>query len=122
MIHLGFLSVWERLAAVWRVRMGGTMILMAFATLPLLAAGGLAIDGGLAYMLKNQMSKALDTAGLAAGRVAFEPYAEADAARYFYAKFDAAKFSAVVTSFSASFDADRETLTLSVEADMPTRF
>ncbi len=122
MIHLGFLSVWERFAGVWRDQVGSTMILMAFATLPVLAAGGLAIDASMAYMLKNQMSKALDTAGLAAGRVALETYAEDDAEKYFYANFDAAKFGAVVTSFSASFDANRETLTLSVEADMPTRF
>ncbi len=122
MIHLVFLSVWERLAGVWRDQVGSTMILMAFATLPVLAAGGLAIDAGMAYMLKNQMSKALDTAGLAAGRVAFETYAEDDAEKYFYANFDADKFGAVVTSFSATFDASRETLTLSVEADMPTRF
>ena len=82
----GFLTrrVWD----VLRDKTGGTAIMIAFATLPLLAAGGLAIDISLAYMLKNQMSKALDTAGLAAGRVAFESFAADDAERFFNANFD----------------------------------
>ncbi len=39
MIRPVILSVWERLATVWRDRLGGVAVIFAFATQPLLAAG-----------------------------------------------------------------------------------
>ena len=105
-----------------RDRRGGAAVIIAFSILPLLAAGGLAIDISLAYMLKNQMSKALDAAGLAAGAVAFETYATADAEDFFNANFDPGRIDATLTSFSVSIDAKKENITLTATAKMPTRF
>ena len=45
------------------------IVYFAFALIALGSATGLATDSALAYLTKARMSKALDAAGLAAGRV-----------------------------------------------------
>jgi Flp pilus assembly protein TadG len=115
-------GILNRIGGPLRDRRAGVAVIIAFATLPLLAAGGLAIDISLAYMLKNSMSKALDAAGLAAGSVAFETYAADDAQKFFNANFDPGQIDGTLTSFSVSMDARKENITLTATASMPTRF
>lgn len=103
-------------------RRGATGILVAFALIPMVGAIGLAVDSTLGYMLKSRMSKALDAAGLAAGRVAVEGDPQAVAREYFDANFRAEAYSAELLSFSVTLDEAREYVTLTASARMPTRF
>jgi Flp pilus assembly protein TadG len=97
-------------------------ILLAAGILPLLAAVGLAVDGGLGFMLKNRMGKALDVAGIAAGRVVYSDYYATEAREFFDANFPANYLGAQVTHFAITPDADKEFITLDATASMPTRF
>ena len=53
----------------------------------MVGAVGLAVDSSLGYLLKTRMGKSLDTAGLAAGRVALDANAEEVAQQFFDANF-----------------------------------
>jgi Flp pilus assembly protein TadG len=75
------------LAPVILDRRGAAAIIFAFTLIPIVGAVGLAIDSSLGYLLRSRMSKSLDTAGLAAGRVALSIDAESVAQQYFDANF-----------------------------------
>ena len=97
-------------------------ILLAAGILPLLAAIGLTVDAGLGFMLKNRMGKALDVAGIAAGRVVYSNYYATEARSFFDANFPANFLGAQVTNFTIVPDANKEFITLDATATMPTRF
>lgn len=103
-------------------RRGATGVFLAFALIPMIGAIGLAVDSTLGYMLKSRMSKALDAAGLAAGRVAVDGDPESVAREFFDANFRADAYSADLESFSITMDDAREYITLTASARMPTRF
>ncbi len=95
---------------------------VGFAILPILAAVGLSADAWLAFIVENKLSRAIDTAGLAAGRVAYKSYADTDARDFFDANFPDGYLSATVTDFDIQWSADREIVTISATAQLPTRF
>ncbi len=103
-------------------RRGAAAVLLALAIVPVFASVGLAVDSSLGYLLKSRMSKALDTAGLAAGRLALNTNAEEVARQYFDANFDASGGSVELTSFTFELAADRKFVTLTAEAIAPTVF
>ena len=72
---------------VLRDQRGVAAVFLAVALIPLIGAVGLAVDSSLGYLLNTRMGKALDTAGLAAGRIALDANAEAVARQYFDANF-----------------------------------
>src|SRR3954447_22435884 len=49
---------------------GNVLTVVALAAIPLVGAVGLAIDAGRAFIVQDQLQKALDAAGLAAGHAA----------------------------------------------------
>ena len=106
---------------VLRDRRGVAAVFLAVALVPLLGATGLAVDSALGYLLKTRMSKSLDAAGLAAGRVALEDNAEDVARQYFDANFGASD-EIDVTDFDFELDASLHFVTLSAEATRPTYF
>ena len=96
---------------------------LAVALIPMVGAVGLAIDSSIGYLLKTRMGKALDTAGLAAGRVALDANAEEVAQQFFDANFG--KSNASVTVEPASSSSSTTTfrfVTLSTRATTPTLF
>jgi Flp pilus assembly protein TadG len=103
-------------------RRGAAAMLFALAIVPVFASVGLAVDSSLGYLLRSRMSKALDTAGLAAGRLALNTNAEEVARQYFDANFDASGGSVELTSCTFELAADRKFVTLTAEADSPTIF
>ena len=68
-------------------RRGVAAVFLAVALIPLIGAVGLAVDSSLGYLVKVRMGKSLDTAGLAAGRVALDANAKVVAQQYFDANF-----------------------------------
>ena len=77
---------------MWRDQSGAAAVFIAVGLIPMIGAVGFAEDSSLAYLLKSRLSKSLDTAGLAAGRVALRSDA-ADVARdYFDAIVSSARF------------------------------
>ncbi len=88
----------------------------------MLGAVGLGTDSALAFMVKARMQRALDAAGLVAGRVVFSENVEADAQAFFDANFPADYLGSTVTQFAVSTDAEKEFVTLTAEASYPTHF
>jgi Flp pilus assembly protein TadG len=110
------------LRAILRDRRGAAAVFLAVALVPMAGAVGLAIDSSLGYMLRTRMSKSLDAAGLAAGRVALDDDAEDVAGDFFRANFGATTGDVEVTDFDFELDESMHFVTLSAEATMPTYF
>lgn len=102
-------------------RRGVAAVFLAVALVPLVGAVGLAVDASLGYLLKTRMAKSLDTAGLAAGRVALDADAGAVARQFFDANFGASA-GARVTGFDFEVDAEFRYVTLAARAEAPTFF
>jgi len=108
--------------AILRDRSGASALIFVFALVPMVGAVGLSIDSALGYLLRSRMSKALDTAGLAAGRVALSDNAADVARQYFDANFAAGSASVVLDDFVFELDETKQFVTLSAVATAPTVF
>jgi Flp pilus assembly protein TadG len=102
-------------------RRGAAAIVMALASVPTFAAIGLAVDSSMGYMLKSRMSKSLDAAALAAGRVALNEDADEVARAYFDTNFGE-HANVEVTDFEFDLDETEQFVTLSAMATAPTYF
>lgn len=117
----------DNIAKFSRDTRGVSAILIALLAIPLFGFIGLSVDLGRAYVLKSRLATALDAAGLAAGRNIFADDAEiyADAQKYFDANFPSGYMGTdpiIMDSSTLSWDTDRETISLLVEAKMDTTF
>ncbi len=110
------------LGRVLRDEGGAALIYFGAVFLPLVAGVGLAIDASRAYIVRGQLQKSIDAAGLAAGRVAYTDHAVDDARAYFDANFPNNFMRAQVTAFDVQFDDTKENVEVSVAATMPTTF
>ena len=82
---------------------GAVAMIFALALLPIFGAVGLAVDSSLGYLMQSRMSKSLDAAALAAGRVALNDSAELVARQYFDANFETGT-SVTITDFDFDLD------------------
>src|SRR4051812_10652464 len=112
------LAVLRRLAGD---KSGNVLVVVALAAIPLVGAVGLAIDAGRAFIVQDQLQKALDVAGLAAGHAADQTTAKADAQNFFAANFNAAA-GATSNGLTVTFSSDGLTVTLTASASQPTTF
>lgn len=103
-------------------RAGNALPIVGLAAIPLLGAAGLAIDSTQAFLLQDQLQKALDAAGLAAGHATDQTTAQTDATNFFNANFAAATRLGAAKSFTVSFSPDGLQVTLGASAQMPTTF
>jgi Flp pilus assembly protein TadG len=110
------------LAPVIGDRRGAAAMILAFTMIPMFGAVGLAVDSSLGYLLRSRMSKALDTAGLAAGRVVLSGGAEDVAREYFDANFGEDEGAATLTDFTFELDETERFVTLTARATTPTFF
>jgi Flp pilus assembly protein TadG len=110
------------LAPVIGDRRGAAAMILAFTMIPMFGAVGLAVDSSLGYLLLSRMSKALDTAGLAAGRVALNDNAEEVAREYFDANFGTGEGAATLADFTFDLDESNTFVTLTARATTPTFF
>ncbi len=104
-----------------RDRRGAAAMFLALGLVPLVGAVGLAVDSSLGYLLRARMTKSLDAAGLAAGRIALDANAATVARQYFDANFGAGG-AATITDFKFELDATQHFVTLSAHATTPTYF
>lgn len=114
-------TFWARMARLGRDTAGATAIFVAIGLVPLIGSVGLAVDASLGYLLKGRITKSLDTAALAAGRVALDADAADVARRYFDANFDQSD-TVVVTDFTFELDESEQFVTLTAKAEAPTFF
>src|SRR4029077_1361782 len=106
---------------------GMVLVYMAGAITVLLLFSGLAVDTGRVYIVKAQLSKALDGAALGAARNLNSGNPTQEATRIFNANFPAGYMGATVTSgptVNVTTDAasGRNIVSVTAAATMPTTF
>jgi ribosomal protein uS17 len=115
-------QLWRQCAAGLRAfaadRRGTVITFMAVAIVPLIGALGLATDAARGYMVRSQLSSALDAAALAGGKVMFSANRDADIAMFYKANFPDGYMGATVTGPVISDNADK---TLVVRVDIARR-
>ena len=111
-------------ARLRRCESGNAAMVMMLLALPLFAGAGLAIDTARAFVVESRMAKALDAAGLAAGRVVLEDRMEQDARAYFAANYPDGLLGSDIDpdEIAIRVDANNEFIELSAATRMPTRF
>ena len=122
MVRRSIAALCSFLGPVLRDQRGVAAVFLAVALIPLIGAVGLAVDSSLGYLLKTRMGKSLDTAGLAAGRIALDANAATVARQYFDANFGKSNPSVTLTSFKFEVDPTFHYVTLSATATTPTLF
>lgn len=110
------------LGPILRDRGGAAAVFLAVALVPTVGAVGLAIDSSIGYLLKVRMGKALDTAGLAAGRVALDDDAAEVAQQFFDANFGESSERVTVEPIEFDLDESMRFVTLTTRATTPTVF
>lgn len=107
------------LRALLTDRRGVTAVMFALLMIPLLGIVGVAVDASRGYLVKTRLSKSLDAAALAAGRVALDGDAEAVAQRYFEANFGP---GGETVDIGFQLDPSRQFVTLTAQFQERTTF
>lgn len=119
-------QLWRQCAAGLREfaadRRGTVITFIAVAIVPLIGALGLATDAARGYMVRSQLSSALDAAALAGGKVMFSANRDADIAMFFKANFPDGYMGSTVTGPVISTNADSTKLKLTASAVISTTF
>lgn len=115
------------LARLWRDAGGASAVFVASAVIPMVGVAGLATDTTRAYLIKSQLSSAVDAAALAGGRAFFEDNRNQVIDSYFFANFPAGYMKSVIDGphkdpATVDPEADGDTLTVSASATFPTAF
>jgi len=103
---------------------GAIFAMVALAIIPIFAGLALAVDLGRGYLLKSKLSYAIDAAGLAGGRAFDTDLREEDIMMFFEANFPSGYMDAALAGNgpSMTFNDTENTITIDVEATMPTHF
>jgi Flp pilus assembly protein TadG len=117
-----FKQVKHRIGQFWSDKNAAVLPFFAFGLVALATAVGLATDTGLGFLMKARMGKALDAAGLAAGRVKPGGDIAAEALAFFQANFPSGSLNATVTNFSVTPSTDTQFITLNATVEFPTTF
>lgn len=103
-------------------RAGVSAVLVALMMIPIVGSVGLAINSSVGFTLKSRLSKSLDAAALAGGRVALSDNAEEIARQYFDANFGPTDGIVSLDDFHFELDESKEFVTLTAQATTPTYF
>lgn len=101
---------------------GGMFAFIGISIATIIVSMGVSIDMARGYMVKTQLSAALDAAGLAGGAVINSPDMQADITRYFNANFDASMFDATLDGPHVTTDQFNSILNIAATATIKTRF
>jgi len=101
-------------------RQAAILPMTAILMVPVMAAVGLAVDLSRGHLVESRMGRALDAAGLAAGRVYFDDAMQADARAYFALNFPDGTLGAEVQPLRLEVRQDR--LFLTATARLRTSF
>jgi Flp pilus assembly protein TadG len=110
---------WRRFAKDER---GAVAVFLGAGIIVLVGVVGLSVDTIRGYLVQSRLSAALDSAGLAGGRVMFSPTRDADIQMFFNANFPPGYMGATVTGPTITTDPSNSVLTLSASADVGTTF
>jgi Flp pilus assembly protein TadG len=117
-------SMAQRIRKMRQDTRGNTVIMFGFLLIPIVGFTGLAVDGGRVFMVKSQLSSAVDVTALAAARTFTDPDRDDKAREFFTANFTAdladTKLSAVTIKPSTS--GTNKIITVSASATVPTLF
>jgi Flp pilus assembly protein TadG len=117
-------SVAQRVRKIRQDMRGNTVIMFGFMLVPIIGFTGLAVDGGRVFMVKSQLSSAVDVTALAAARTFMDPDRDDKAREFFTANFTAdladTKISPVAITPSKS--GNTNFITVSANATVPTLF
>jgi Flp pilus assembly protein TadG len=120
----GAKRIFHKARKLLRQDRGNTAITFAFALLPMLAAIGLAVDGGRVYMVKSQLSAAVDVTALTAARLYTDSNRDTKSKEFFTANFSADKGDVVLgpVEIAASVQGATKIVVVTASAEMPTYF
>ena len=99
---------------------GQAALFFGLAAVPLLGISGLALDSGRAYLVEAKLSRALDSAGLAAARVGRSGDAHRDAESFFRANYPEGYLSSSITSFAFQSRPGGDVFDISATVEVPT--
>ncbi len=109
--------------AFLRGNRGSVLTWAAFLMVPLIGFMGLGVDSARGYMVKARLSQALDAAALAAGRQTADTAKSEEVAKaVFKANFPSEYMDATLAGPTITFNADKDTVTASATAVIPTYF
>lgn len=100
---------------------GNIGMLVAIGAAALIGSAGIAVDSLLAYSAQSQMQKALDAAGLAAGKIVQETNVKPEAEKIFKANFPAGENMVELKSFDVTPSTSGDSLKLKASAEYQTR-
>lgn len=103
-------------------RRGGIALIGALLLVPLTGLVGLAVDSMILFSVESQLQRALDAAGLAAGRAISEDEIASEATAFFKSNLGNADGFAEVGPVAVAYAPDAEQLNLSVSARVPSYF
>ncbi|WP_259780096.1 vWA domain-containing protein [Aestuariispira ectoiniformans] len=121
-------SIIKRLFSIRRLREftknqhGGTLAIVAFSAIPLVALTGISVDTSRGYMVKSRLSAALDAAALAGGRAFNSPNRDDDIRTYFKANFPDGYMGTTVEGPNIVVDEVNERIALDATAKFDTSF
>ncbi len=112
----------RRMGGIGSDRSGQVAIIVAFSIIPLIGAVGIATDTARGYLVKSRLQAAVDSAGLAGGRVFYDSNRDADIQQYFASNFPAGYMNSTIKPLKITSDTNNETITLNAQATIPTTF
>jgi Flp pilus assembly protein TadG len=103
---------------------GNTAMVFAFAFLPILAAVGLSVDGGRVFLVKSQLSSAVDVTALTATRLYNDEARDTKAREFFTVNFTADNGDVTLNpvEIDASSTGAKKTVTVTASAVVNTLF
>ncbi len=103
---------------------GNAAMIFAFAFLPMLAAVGLSVDGGRVFMVKSQLSSAVDVTALTATRLFTDPERDAKATEFFRVNFTADRGNVTLDPLNivSNIDGTDKIVTVTGKAHVATLF
>ncbi len=122
---VSFSKLAQLFKATRRNERGNTAMIFAFVFLPMLAAVGLSVDGGRVFLVKSQLSSAVDVTALTATRQFSDPARDDKAKEFFTVNFIADKGDDVKLeplTIVSSTDGTTKTVTVTATAKVQTLF
>ncbi len=120
------MSVWNfKKRGLLNERRGSILTWVAVSLIPLVVSVGMATDIARGFVMRSQLSTALDSAALAGGRAFNLPSRDDDIQAYFNANFPSGYMDSELTSFviePISVAGEPEKLRVSASATLPTLF
>jgi Flp pilus assembly protein TadG len=114
---------------LWRNRRGAVAVLVALASIPIAASAALAVDLGLAYIVRSRLTTAIDAAALAGTRAISSPTRDAEITAWFWANYGRADINRNVGWLGTEIEGptiavedDGKQVRVSVNARVPTVF